>query len=236
MNNVKDSIGWAEFTWNPITGCRRLCRDCSGNIYCYAYSMARRLKGRYGYDKADPFRPTFHGNRLLEPVKRKKPTKIFAVSMGDMFDSAVPELWRDLVFRVMFEAEQHTFMVLTKQPQNVNLNHEECVPPNLWVGVSQDGLTTDIGDIYELEENTQVPLNFLSCEPLLGPVELPDDTVIKWLIIGAQTGPRAHQPRKEWVHDLLLQASELDIPVFIKDNLDWKGNTPRPQEWPEVLA
>lgn len=227
-------IEWCDRSWNPISGCTRLCRDETGRIYCYAYYMAQRLKGRYGYPEKEPFRPTFHGDKLLQPLQVKKPSRIFTGSMGDMWDRAVPQLWRDLVYQVMFKAEQHTFMVLTKQPHLVRLNDEEYVPPNLWVGVSQDGLTTNTMDIYELEENAQVPLNFLSCEPLLGPVELPEYTAIKWVIIGAQTGPRAKQPRKEWVQSLLLQASSLDIPVFIKDNIDWKGSTPRPQEWPEV--
>jgi protein gp37 len=168
-------------------------------------------------------------------LKRKKPAKIFTVSMGDMFDFTIPDLWRDLVFRVMFEARQHTFMVLTKQPQNVNLNDEELVPSNLWVGVSQDGRTTCIDDIYELEENAQVPLNFMSCEPLIGPVELPDCTTIKWVIIGAQTGARAQQPRKEWIQHLGNWAIDHDIPIFIKDNVKMSEDE-RLQEWPEVLA
>lgn len=229
MNRTK--IEWCDYTWNPITGCTRGCS------YCYARRMAYRLKGRCGYPKDEPFRPTFHGDRLLEPLQVKKPSKIFTVSMGEFFDPHIPELWRDLVYRVMFEAEQHTFMVLTKQPQFVRLNEEEYVPPNLWAGISLDGQTTLTSSTYDLEDNAQAArVIFASCEPLLGPIELPEYTSLQWLIIGAQTGPRAKQPRKEWVHSLLLQAENLDIPVFVKDNVDWKGNTPRPQEWPEVLT
>jgi len=224
----RTGIEWCDYTWNPITGCTRNCP------YCYARRMAYRLKGRYGYPEDNPFTPTFHPDRLLEPLKVKKPSKIFTVSMGEMFDKDVPELWRDLVLRIMFEARQHTFLVLTKQPRRVSFNHEEYVPTNLWVGVSQDGMTTSIEDICELDDNAQVPPNFVSCEPLLGPVDLPEYNSLKWVIIGAQTGAGAKQPRKEWVQHLASQAIDQGIPIFIKDNVNM-SEADRVQEWPEAM-
>jgi hypothetical protein len=38
--------------------------------------MANRLRGRYGYPKDDPFRPTVHAARLYEPMKIKKPKNL----------------------------------------------------------------------------------------------------------------------------------------------------------------
>lgn len=194
--------------------------------------MAYRLKGRYGYPDDYPFKPTFHPDRLLEPLKVKKPSKIFTCSMGDMFDKEVSELWRDLVLRIMFEAEQHTFLVLTKQAHRVNFNDEEFVPTNLWMGVSQDGKTTDTDDIYDLEVNAQVTPTFVSCEPLLGPVDISEYTSTQWIIIGAQTGAGAKPPKKEWVQDIIDKARSTGIPVFLKDNLHWHKTI---QEWPEAM-
>jgi len=193
--------------------------------------MAYRLKGRCGYDKDNPFKPTFHGNRLLEPLKVKKPSKIFTVSMGEFFDPEVPDFWRDLVIRVILEAEQHTFQILTKQPIPYELEYE--VPSNLWLGVSIDGTTPNEID-WDLEDlfNTPSHVRFVSFEPLLGPVVF-DSELVDWIIIGAQTGPNAKQPRKEWVDSILLEASATNTPVFVKNNIDWKGNTPRPQEFPK---
>ena len=224
----RDTIEWCDYTWNPITGCTRNCP------YCYARRMAYRLKGRYGYPEENPFFPTFQPDRLLEPTELKKPAKIFTCSMGEMFDKEVPQLWRDLVLQIMFNSPQHTFLVLTKQPSRANFNDEEYVPSNLWVGVSQDGVTTSIDDITMLEETAQVPPLFASCEPLLGPVDIPKDTFLKWIIIGAQTGAGAKQPRKEWVQRLASQAIDQGIPTFIKNNVNMSEDE-RVQEWPEAM-
>jgi protein gp37 len=52
---------------------------------------------------------------LLEPLSWKKSSRIFVVSMGDLFYEAVPFEWIDRVFAVMALCPQHTFMVLTKR-------------------------------------------------------------------------------------------------------------------------
>jgi protein gp37 len=194
--------------------------------------MAYRLKGRCGYDKDDPFKPTFHQNRLLEPLEVKKPSKIFTVSMGEFFDPKVPDLWRDLVFRVILEAEQHTFLILTKQSIPYELEYE--VPSNVWFGVSLDGKTTDSDWAVEDLLNSYAPHRFVSVEPLLGPVSF-DMELVDWIIIGAQTGAGAKQPRWEWVQDIIAEAILENKPVFIKDNLDFPEGIPRPQEWPKEL-
>ena len=223
MNRSK--IEWTDYTWNPITGCTRGCP------YCYARRMAHRLKGRAGYPKDDPFRPTFHGDRLLEPLKLKKPSKIFTISMGEFFDPKVPDIWRDLLFRVILEAEQHTFQILTKRPGLVPYNFEYEVPSNVWLGVSLDGKTTD--SMWGIEEIFQVPaveVRFVSFEPLLGPVEF-DPDLLDWIIVGAQTGPGAKPPRKEWVESIIDTARSAGKPVFLKNNLNWPEKI---QESPKV--
>jgi len=75
-------IEWCDKVWNPITGCSPVSEGCEN---CYAKRMAYRLKGRYGYPEIDPFKVTFHPNRLNEPLRWKKPCRIFVVSMGDLF-------------------------------------------------------------------------------------------------------------------------------------------------------
>jgi len=194
--------------------------------------MATRLKGRAGYPKDDPFRPTFHEDRLLEPLKVKKPSKIFTVSMGEFFDPKAPDLWRDLIFRVILEAEQHTFQILTKRPELIPFELEYEIPSNVWIGTSIDGKTTETQWALEELLRTYATLLFVSFEPLLGPVKF-DASLVDWVIIGAQTGPEAKQPRWEWVKNIIAEARRYDTPVFIKNNVDWQGNTLRPQEFPK---
>jgi protein gp37 len=199
--------------------------------------MAYRLRGCAGYPQDEPFAPTFHPDRLLEPTLLKKPAKIFTCSMGEFFDPKVPELWQSLVLDVIFHCPQHTFQILTKQPQNIPRweDAEAHWPSNIWLGVSVDGKTTHQQHIDDLFDADFPHLRFVSFEPLLGPIEELNLECVQWVIIGAQTGPGAQQPRREWVHDILLEAGNHDIPVFIKNNLEWRGSMPWPHEFPEAV-
>lgn len=217
----KSKIEWCDYSWNPITGCTRLCRDETGKIYCYAYHIAKRFGESHGYPKGNPFRPHFHGKRILEPMEVHNPVKIFTCSMGDMFDPKAKQIWRDLIFRVMVETPQHIYQVLTKQPQNINLEFIEDCPRNLWMGITLDGKTTNTDDdFYELYHNCSAEVKFLSCEPLLGFIDIPEE-MFDWIIIGAQSGVGAIQPDKVWVEHLISQARGWNKPIFLKDNLDW---------------
>ena len=234
MNRTK--IEWCDYTWNPITGCSRGCS------YCYARRMAYRLKGRYGYPQDDPFKPTFHPGRLLEPLQLKKPSKIFTVSMGEFFGPEIPEVWQTLILDIIFHCPQHTFQILTKQPQNIPnwVEAEAHWPSNIWLGVSVDGKNTYtermLFDLYDVDFPH---LKFVSFEPLLGPISetaLEMLETVQWVIIGAQTGPSAKQPRTEWVNAIIEAADKFGIPVFIKWNLEclrtFNTSIKRRQEFP----
>ena len=112
---ISTRIEWASKTWNPITGCPRP-KISPGCEHCYAERMAKRLAGRFGYDAVDPFKITFHPERLKEPVGLKVPQRIFVGSMGDMFHPGVLYRDLDLVLAVAALTPQHTYMFLTKRP------------------------------------------------------------------------------------------------------------------------
>lgn len=109
-------IEWADAVWNPITGCTPISEGCQN---CYAKRMATRLRGRCGYPEDEPFRVTLHPERLEEPLKWKKPRRIFVCSMGDLFHPEVPDQFIAMVFGTMRYASHHTFMVLTKRPERM---------------------------------------------------------------------------------------------------------------------
>lgn len=110
------SIEWTNETWNPVTGCTKVSAGCAN---CYAERMAKRLKGRYGYPKDEPFRVTLHEDRLTGPLRWRTPRMIFVCSMGDLFHADVPFDFIDRVFAVMALCPQHTFQVLTKRPERM---------------------------------------------------------------------------------------------------------------------
>jgi protein gp37 len=142
-------IEWCDETWNPITGCSPISAGCAN---CYARRMANRLRGRFGYPADDPFRVTFHPDRLGKPAEWKKPKRIFVCSMGDLFhdenlkviyttgDSAAETVIRQIAF---YRDLNHCWLLLTKRPENMfkvfnNYGATEIkrTIPNLYLGVT----------------------------------------------------------------------------------------------------
>ena len=109
-------IEWTDESWNPVTGCTKVSAGCQN---CYAERMAKRLRGRFGYPDDDPFRVTLHPDRLEQPLRWRKPRRVFVCSMGDLFHEDVPDEFIDQVFAVMALAKEHTFQVLTKRPERM---------------------------------------------------------------------------------------------------------------------
>lgn len=119
-------IEWSDATWNPVTGCDRCSPGCD---FCYALGVAARLKamGQANYQKdGDPrtsgpgFGVTCHPHMLDQPLRWKKPRRIFVNSMSDLFHPDVPDDFIAQVFAVMALAQHHTFQVLTKRPQRMS--------------------------------------------------------------------------------------------------------------------
>ena len=180
-------IEWADEVWNPVTGCSPVSEGCRN---CYARRMAQRLKGRFGYPSDDPFRVTFHPDRLYQPLRWKKPRRVFVCSMGDLFHEDVKEEWIKDVWLDMCEFYHyaydkilpvedrpgHTYMVLTKRPERALDFLNRCYPEgwerkNVWIGVTVEN---------QIEADRRIPTllkipaarRFVSLEPLLGPVNL----------------------------------------------------------------
>ena len=219
MNRTK--IEWTDYTWNPVTGCLHGCP------YCYGRKIANRFKSIFpnGYE------PTFHPERLEEPYRLKKPSKIFVCSMGDLFGNWVPAKWIEAVIKVAEDNPQHIFQFLTKNPARYR---EFRFPKNCWLGTTVTSYEDQdrIFDLLRYEENGRT-LNFVSFEPLLGPVYISGWiwAHIDWIIVGAQTNPYK-PPKPEWVKSIIIEARLHGKPVFLKDNLRWPEKI---QEFPEVV-
>lgn len=100
-----------------MSGCTKVSAGCQN---CYAERMAKRLAGRYGYPKDDPFRVTLHPDRLEEPLFQwSKPQVVFVCSMGDLFHEDVPFEFIDEVFEYIAWCQKHTFLILTKRPERM---------------------------------------------------------------------------------------------------------------------
>jgi protein gp37 len=208
----KGKIDWASVSWNVITGCEHNCH------YCYAKRMAKRLAGRYGYPKENPFQPIFHSDRLHQPINFKKPQLIFVSSMGDLWGEWVPSVWiHDVLNVCAVYAPWHLYQFLTKNPKR----YKEFKPlDNCWYGTTDDGTKRTKNNIKALVKAVSAPRRFVSFEPLLAEIE-PDLTGIQWVIIGADSTRGAVKPPKEWADKIINLAWKKNIPVFMKDNYNY---------------
>ncbi|MCY4429228.1 MAG: phage Gp37/Gp68 family protein [Rhodospirillales bacterium] len=202
-------IEWSDATWNPITGCSVVSPGCT---ICYAMKLAgRRLKGhpsRRGLTDETKAGPVWNGKVrfneqwLNQPLRWRKPRRIFVCAHGDLFHPSVPMKWIDKVFAVMALTPHHQFQVLTKRPERMRdylwrLQDSEDGTID-WanagveiVGSEADGfidaapwplpnvwLGTSVEDQQRADErihfllDTPAAVRFISAEPLLGPIDL----------------------------------------------------------------
>jgi protein gp37 len=135
--------------------------------------------------------------------------------MADLFGDWVAGSTILLVLETVKKCPQHTFQFLTKNPKRLRLFNPW--PENAWVGATADSWGSYTRAIAGVDQ-VEAPVRYISAEPLLfEPMTVPD--CIDWLIIGAQTGPRAIRPKRRWVAKFTSMAHDLGIPVFHKNNL-----------------
>ena len=108
----KSKIEWTDASWNPVTGCTKVSPGCD---HCYAETFAERWRGTPGHHFENGFDVQLRPERLDQPLRWKKPRRIFVNSMSDLFHKDVPDLFITQVFDVMEQAKHHTFQVLTKR-------------------------------------------------------------------------------------------------------------------------
>lgn len=208
---MKKGIEYADKSWNPSTGC--LMSSCSVGKNCWAYKMSKRLAGRFGYPHGDKcFEPTFHFDRMPEPLHRKKPTRYDTCFMGDI--AYAQWEWVDMIIKRVRECPQHRFYFLTKRPDLLG-DKDIAWPDNAWVGVSVNN-QDDVWRIANLLEIDAKNL-WVSFEPIYSSI-MTSLKGISWCVLGAQSNPEL-QPDKEWVEEIIRCADYMNIPVFLKPNL-----------------
>ncbi|MCK4390887.1 MAG: phage Gp37/Gp68 family protein [Desulfobacterales bacterium] len=213
---ANSAIEWTDATWNPVTGCTKISLGCQN---CYAERMAHRLQAMGQSNYTAGFKVRTHENALSLPLTWKKSRTIFVNSMSDLFHEKVPAAFISKVFRVMNEAQQHTFQVLTKRSENMRrLSHSLPWPENVWMGVTVEN--SDYLKRMDDLRDTPARIKFVSFEPLLGPILDIDLTGIDWVIVGGESGPKARPMSPSWVKDIRDQCLAVEVPFFFKQ---WGG-------------
>lgn len=207
----RSGIEWTEATWNPVTGCTKVSPGCA---HCYAETFAERFRGVPNHPYEQGFDLKLWPERLSLPMRWSRPRMIFVNSMSDLFHPEVPDHFIHAVFYAMRDAEHHTFQVLTKRPERAALLSQDLRwTPNVWMGTSVEN--QHFSSRVSLLRETGAKVKFLSCEPLLGPIE-PDLREIDWVIAGGESGPGARPMRIEWLRGLRDQCRAAGVPFFFK--------------------
>lgn len=165
------------------------------------------------------FRVTLHPLALKDPLSWRKGRMVFVNSMSDLFHADVPQDFVRQIFDVMHQCPQHTFQILTKRSKRLREKADALHwVDNIWMGVSVE----DKRVIHRIEDLRAVPasVRFLSCEPLLGPLDDLQLEGIHWVIVGGESGPHARPMKPEWVDSILEQCNKKGIPFFFKQ---WGG-------------
>lgn len=225
FNSTNQMVDWANWTWNPVTGCWHGCN------YCYARDIANRFTNGF----PNGFEPTFHPDRLAAPANTKVPAgagknstanNVFVCSMADLFGKWVPEEWILQIFEQVQKNPQWNFLFLTKFPQRLQEINDILggFPDNAWVGTTVD-TQARVSVAEKAFANITAKVKWLSCEPLLEPVVFKSLKMFNWIVIGSQSKSSqapAFQPETKWVADLMHQATVAKLKIYLKENLKIK--------------
>lgn len=235
---AKTGISWATSTFNPWWGCTKVSPGCD---HCYAEGTARRWGTQWG---ANAVRRTFGDKHWNEPLawnakaaRSGQPWRVFVASMADVFDKDAPEGARERLWALIRATPALTWMVLTKRIGNAT----RMLPadwgdgyPNVWLGatiVNQEEADRDIAKLAA----TPARVRFLSCEPLLGPIDLrrnlpaermlrwyrPMVGMVDWIIVGGESGVSARPMNPAWATSLRDQCAAARVPFFFKQWGEW---------------
>ena len=245
-------IAWTEKTWNPIRGCSKVSLGCR---HCYAEAMGARFSGPglayEGLVEDGHWTGTIRlvPEHLEEPLRWRRPQRVFVNSMSDLFHENLTDREILQVFDVIYRGisqRGHTFQILTKRAPRMQdflsrlrvdlgdggrvfLAEGADAPgtplalqlPNLWVGISVENQAA-ADDRIPLLLGTPAAVRWLSMEPLLGPVDLSGfGTFPEWVVVGGESGHHARPLDPQWVRALRDQCQEEDVPFFFKQWGEW---------------
>jgi protein gp37 len=236
-------IEWTDHTFNPWVGCTKVSPACD---HCYAEGWAKRT-GQAGLWAGERRRTSVANWRLpykwnnAAPLDRPRP-RVFCASLADVFDNQAAPEWRRDLWWMIRETPNLDWLLLTKRPQNIR----KMLPdnwgegyPNVWLGTTVESQEeADRRIPHLLSVPVRVP--FLSCEPLLGPLDISqylrprqrpnrdgyggesgpgwttDFGAVAWVIFGVESGPGARPFEEQWAHSLKAQCEAANVAFFMK--------------------
>lgn len=223
------AIQYAPKSWNPVSGCSHVSEGCA---HCWAERMARRRHQKWGHVEI-PTNPKV----LTAPLGWRDPQVVATAFMGDLFHPDVPASHLLAVFAVMLSAERHTFLLLTKRPERMR---DWLVGPpalaawpgaytNVWIGVSVENQARADDRVPILIETPAASTRWLSCEPLLAPVDLQGVKCefyqvvpsLDWVVVGGESGLDGRPFDPDWARAIRDQCAAAGVPFYMKQMGTW---------------
>ncbi|AGR70230.1 Gp37Gp68 family protein [Burkholderia pseudomallei] len=232
-NMAQDSrIEWTHHTFNPWWGCTRISPACTN---CYADSWAQRLALDLWGPKAP--RRFFSDAHWKEPykwnrdaIKQNQRRRVFCASMADVFeDRRDLDPWRERLWPMIEETPALDWLLLTKRPELIKdmVPWKRKWPANVWLGTTaedQKWANERIPALLRLPAQVR----FVSCEPLLGPLDLRkwlaapgEKKGLHWVIAGGESGPKARPMGPSWAESLRDQCLEAGTAFHFKQWGHW---------------
>ena len=275
------AISWCDHTFNPWIGCTKVSPACDGcyaeAMMDKRYGRVkwgapghgvgtreRTSKGNWSKPRAWDRRAATEGNRPF----------VFCSSLADVFDNQVPAEWRRDLFELIRATPHLVWLLLTKRPQLIVRLYEEAqrlnsdgtrwtssLPPeraawpaNAAIGTTvedQERANINVPSLLDAKAKLNPAFAFLSCEPLLGPIDLTDMDPkgnfhqygahgwsaiwkdnhigrpwIDWVITGGETNQGGHKARPShpgWFRAIRDQCDAAGVPYHHKQNGEWLG-------------
>jgi len=229
------AIEWTDSTWNPVHGCFAVSRACADGAGCYAWEYSNKM----GHTDEDWTVAHAEENvRLQEhhldfPRELEDPQRVFVNSMSDLFlpEDLLSDEYVHQILDVVEDHPEHAFIALTKhgcetggrhpdEPRMLTWDREHGRwPDNLWMGVTVETNARHyrIDQLREIGAST----TWVSFEPLLEPIGMPDLQGIDWAVVGGQSGDdddvridMAH----EWVWPIREACERDDVAFYFKQS------------------
>lgn len=224
-------IEWTHHTFNPWWGCLKVSAACDN---CYAELWAKRMGHRLW--ETDSPRRFFSDSHWREPLKWNEEARVsgerqrvFCASMADVFERRADlKLQRDRLWELIEHTPNLDWLLLTKRPQNIQrfVPWKTDWPTNVWLGTTVENQTLAEKRLPFLLKSPAT-VRFLSCEPLLGPLDLHQwfrrDGLypIDWIIAGGESGGSSRPMHPDWISSLLRQCQDSNTPFHFKQWGHW---------------
>lgn len=240
------AISWCDHTFNPWIGCTKVSPACDG---CYAEALMDKRYGRVEWGapgKGNGTRVRTSAGNWHQPIRWNKKAAaegtrpfVFCSSLADVFDNQIPAEWRRDLFALISATPQLVWLLLTKRPQNIVGMARDCAvlgwPVNAAIGTTcedQTRLNLNAPHLLRAKSEIRPAFAFLSCEPLLGPIDawLYLDPLglfrsrVDWIITGGETDQGGHKARPThpaWFRSLRDQCAAAGVAYHHKQNGEW---------------